>query len=123
MPTKGLLHIKGLSRTEIAKLLEERRKSFPLRVEAHARSVFLQREIRQRMMQHLREAEQHHIGQNMSPMGMHDEHPTRARRDLLIASLAQRPWRPKSDLEQNEPNGQACRRTAAQAQRDYFTTK
>ena len=64
---------KALSRAAIAKLLEKRRRSFPQRVEAHARSVLLQREIRQRMVQHLREAEQHHIGQNMSPLGMHDE--------------------------------------------------
>ena len=82
MPTKGL------SKAAIAELLEERRKSFPARKEAHACSVFLQREIRQRTMRHLREAEQHHIGQNMSPLGMHDEYLTRARRDLLIASLA-----------------------------------
>jgi hypothetical protein len=60
-------------------------------MEARARSVFLQREIRQKMLQHLREAEQHHIGQNMSGMGMHDEGLTRARRELLIASLARRP--------------------------------
>ena len=85
MPTKRL------SRTAIARILEERRRSFPLRVEAHARSVFLQREIRLRKMQHLREAEQHHIGMSMSPLGMHDEYLTRARRDLLIASLTQRP--------------------------------
>ena len=51
----------NLSRAAIAKLLEERRRSFPQRVEAHARTVFEQREIRQRMMQHLREAEQHYI--------------------------------------------------------------
>ena len=56
MPTKGL------SRAAIAKLLEKRRRSFPQHVEAHARSVFLQRKIRQRMVQHLCEAEQHHIG-------------------------------------------------------------
>ena len=43
------------------------------------------------MMQLLQEAEQHHIGQNMSPLGMHDDYLTRARRDLLIASLTQRP--------------------------------
>ena len=78
---------KGLSTAAIAKLLEERRISFPQRVKANARSVFLQREIRQRMMQHLREAEQHHIGQNMSPLSMHDEYLARARRKLLIASL------------------------------------
>ena len=58
MPTKGL------SRAAIAKLLEERRRSSPQCVEAHARSAFLQREIRQRMVQHLRGAEQHHIGQS-----------------------------------------------------------
>ena len=60
-----------LSRVALVKLLEDRRRSFPARVEGHARNVFQQREIRRRMMQHLREAEQHHIG-NMSPMGMHD---------------------------------------------------
>ena len=85
MPTKAL------SRAAIAKLLEDRRKSFPARVEAHAKSVFLQREIRQRMLQHLREAEHHHIGMSMSGMGMHDEGLSRARRELLIASLSQRP--------------------------------
>ena len=82
---------KNLSRAALANLLEEHRRSFPARVEGHARNVFRQREIRQRMMQHLREAEQHHIGQIMSPMGMHDEYLTRARRVLLIASLKQRP--------------------------------
>jgi hypothetical protein len=86
----GLLPTKALSRAAIAQLLEDLRKSFPARVEAHAKSVFLQREIRQRMLQHLRESEQHHIG-NMSPMGMHDEGLTRARRELLIASLSRRP--------------------------------
>ena len=91
MTKEGLVPTKAMSRAAIAKLLEGRRKSFPLRVEAHAKSVFLQREIRQRMMQHLREAEQHHIGQNIGPMGMHDEYLTRARWDLLIASLTQRP--------------------------------
>jgi hypothetical protein len=60
-------------------------------MEAHARSVFLQREIRQKMMQHLRESEQHHIGMSMSPLGMHDESLTRARRELMIASLSRRP--------------------------------
>ena len=54
MSNKGLMPTKGLSRAAIAKLLEERRKSFPARVEAHARSDFLQREIHQRTMQHLR---------------------------------------------------------------------
>ena len=80
-----------LSRAAIAKLLEERRRSFPARMEAQARNVFLQREIRRRMMQSLRESEQHHIGQNVSPMGAHDEHLTRARRELLMASLMHRP--------------------------------
>ena len=91
MTKEGLVRTRAVSRAAIAKLLEDGRKSFPLRVEAHAKSVFLQREIRQRMMQHLREAEQHHIGQNMSPMGVRDESLTRARRELLIASLARRP--------------------------------
>ena len=88
MTKEGLVPTKALSRAAIAKLPEDRRKTFPLRVEAHARSVFLQREIRQRMMQHLRQAEQHHIGMSMSPLGMHDEGLTRARRELLIAPLA-----------------------------------
>ena len=91
MAKEGLVPTKALSRAAIAKLLEDRRKSFPARVEAHAKSVFLQREIRQRMLQHLREAEQNHIGMSMSGMGMHDEGLTRARRELLIASLARRP--------------------------------
>ena len=91
MTKEGLVPTKALSRAAIAKLLEDRRKSYPARMETHARSVFLQREIRQKMLQHLREAEQHHIGQSMSPMGMHDEGLTRARRELLIASLARRP--------------------------------
>ena len=77
-------HSKNLSKAALAKLLEDRRRSFPARVEAHARNVFLQQEIRQRMMQRLREADQHYIGQNMSPVGMHDEYLTRARRDLLL---------------------------------------
>jgi hypothetical protein len=79
--------IGNLSKAAIAKILEDRRRSFPLRIEAHARSVFHQREIRQRMMQHLRESEKHHIGQNVSPMGMNDELLTRQRREMLIASL------------------------------------
>ena len=85
MPTKAL------SRAAIAKLLEDRRKSFPARVEAHAKSVFLQREVRQRMLQHLRESEQAHIGMSMSPLGIYDESLSRARRELLIASLSRRP--------------------------------
>ena len=85
MPTKAL------SRAAIAKLLEDRRKSYPARMEAHARSVFLQCDSRQKKLQQLREAEQHHIGMSMSPMEMHDEGLTRARRELLIASLARRP--------------------------------
>ena len=91
MTTEGLVSTKALSRAAVAKILGDRRKSYPAKMEAHARSVFLQREIRQKMMQHLREAEQHHIGQNMSPMGVHDEGLTRARRELLIASLSRRP--------------------------------
>ena len=91
MGKEGLVPTKALSRAAIAQLLEDRRKSFPARVEAHAKSVFLQREIRQRMLQHLREGEQHHIGQNMFALGMHDEGLTRARRELLLASLSRRP--------------------------------
>ena len=91
MAKDGLVPTKALSRAAIAKLLEDRRKSFPARVEAHAKSVFLQREVRQQMLQHLREAEHHHIGQSMSPLGLHDEALTRARRELLIASLSRRP--------------------------------
>ena len=81
MPTKAL------SRAAIAKLLEDRRKSFPARVEARARSVFLQREIRQKMLQHLKEAEQHHIGMSISPMGMHDESLTRAPNSIMHTKL------------------------------------
>ena len=91
MTKEGLVPTKAMSRAAVAKLLEDRRKSFPLRVEAHARSVFVQREIRQRVLQHLRESEQHHIGMSMIPLGMHDEGLTRARRELLIASLSRRP--------------------------------
>ena len=91
MAKEGLVPTKALSRAAIAKLLEDRRKSFPARVEAHAKSVFLQREIRQRMLQHLRESEAAHIGQSMSPLGIHDEGLSRARRELLIASLSRRP--------------------------------
>ena len=91
MAKEGLVTTKALSRAAIAKLLEDRRKSFPARVEAHAKSVFLQREVRQRMLQHPREAEQHHIGQSMSPLGIYDEGMSRARRELLIASLSRRP--------------------------------
>jgi len=91
MAKEGLVPTKALSRAAIAKLLEDRRKSFPARVEAHARSVFLQREIRQRMLQHLRESEAAHIGMSMSPLGIHDESLSRARRELLIASLSRRP--------------------------------
>jgi hypothetical protein len=80
-----------LSRAEIVKLLEERRRSFHLRVEAQARSAFQQREIRQRMLQHLRDSEKHNIGMNVSPMGAHVEYLTRARREMLIASLLPRP--------------------------------
>ena len=50
MAKEGLVPTKALSRAAIAKLLEDRRKSFPARVEAHAKIVFLQREIRQRML-------------------------------------------------------------------------
>ena len=91
MAKEGLVPTKALSRAAIAKLLEDRRKSFPARVEAHAKSVFLQREIRQRMLQHLRESEAAHIGQNMSSLGVHHEGLSRARRELLIASLSRRP--------------------------------
>ena len=48
MTKEGLVPTKALSRAAIAKLLEDRRKSYPARMEAHARSVFLQREIRQK---------------------------------------------------------------------------
>jgi hypothetical protein len=91
MAKEGLVPTKALSRAAIAKLLEDRRKSFPARVEAHAKSVFLQREVRQRMLQHLRESEAAHIGESMSPLGIHDEGLSRARRELLIASLSRRP--------------------------------
>ena len=80
-----------LSRAAIAKLLEERRRSFPHRIEAQARSVFDQRATRQRMLQHLRESTMHHIGQSVSPMGSNDEYLTRQRREMLIASLLPSP--------------------------------
>ena len=76
-----------LSRGEIHKLLEDRRKSFAARVEAQANHVFLQREVRRRMLANLRESEQHHIGRNISPMGADSEYLTRLRREMLIASL------------------------------------
>ena len=56
MSKTGLVSTKALSR------------AFPARVEAHARSVFLQREIRQSMLQHLRESEAAHIGQRRGPV-------------------------------------------------------
>ena len=79
---------KQIPAARLAKILEDRRRSFPQRVEAHARNVFLQREIRQRMLQHLRDSEQHHIGQNISPMGENDASLVRARRELILATLA-----------------------------------
>ena len=91
MAKEGLVPTKPLSMAAIAKLLEDRCKSLAARVESHARSVFLQREIRQRMLQHLRESEAAHIGQSMGPLGIHDEGLSRARRELLIAALSQRP--------------------------------
>ena len=48
MSKEGLVPVKALSRAAVAKLLEDHRKSYPARMEAHARSVFLQREIRQK---------------------------------------------------------------------------
>ena len=78
---------KEIPKARLAKMLEDRRRSFPARIEAHVRSVLLQREVRQRMMQHLRDAEQHHIGQNLSPMGENDAYLTRMRRELILASL------------------------------------
>jgi hypothetical protein len=78
---------KEISKARLAKMLEDRRRSFPARIEAHARSVLLQREVRQRMMQHLRDAERHHIGQSLSPMGENDAYLTRMRRELILGSL------------------------------------
>ena len=64
MGKEGLVPTKAISRTAIAQRLEDRRKSFPALVEAHA---------------------------NMSALGMHDEGLTKARRELLIASFSRRP--------------------------------
>ena len=77
-----------MNRGQVAKLLEDRRKSFANRVEAQANHIFLHREMRRRMIASLREAEQHHIGQNVSPMGNSSEYLTRMRREMLLASLA-----------------------------------
>jgi hypothetical protein len=81
--TQGKLSKELVPRAKLAKLLEDRRNSFAARVEGSARSAFLQREIRRRLHQH--------IGQNISPMGANDEKLTRARRELLMASLLPTP--------------------------------
>ena len=84
--TQGKISKELVPRAKLAKLLEDRRNSFAARIEGSA-----PREIRRRLHQHLREAEQHHIGQNLSPMGANDEQLTRARRELLMASLLPTP--------------------------------
>ena len=89
--TQGKLSKELVPRAKLAKLLEDRRNSFAARIEGSARSVFLQREIQRRLHQHLRIAEQNHIGMAISPMGENDEHVTRARRELLMASLLPTP--------------------------------
>jgi len=88
---QGKMSKELVPRAKLAKLLEDRRNSFAARVEGSARSALLQREIRRRLHQNLREAEQHHIGQNISPMGANDEQLTRARREFLMASLLPTP--------------------------------
>ena len=76
-----------MTRAEVHKLLEERRKSFPLRVEAQANHVFLQREVRRRMLDGLRQAEKNHIGEMSQNSYAGSEYMTRLRREMLLASL------------------------------------
>ena len=76
-----------LNRGQVAKMLADRRKSFALRTEAQANHIFLQREMRRRILASLRQAEQQHIGQNTSSMGDSSEYLTRMRREMLLASL------------------------------------
>ena len=86
---KEQIPAKNLSRAAIAKLLEARRRSWPQqRAKAHARTGFMQREIRQRMTQHLQEKGQHHIGHKVSPMGANDEYISRACRGGCLSQLS-----------------------------------
>jgi hypothetical protein len=76
-----------IPRGKLAKIMEDRRNSFAARVEGQTRNAMLQREVRRRLRQGLRDAELHHINQNISPMGANDAYLTRQRRDLLLANL------------------------------------
>jgi len=72
---------------QISKMLEDRRRSFTARVEGHASHVMLQRELRRKMLQSFRDAEDHHIHQNLSPMGENSDFISGLRRDILLAAL------------------------------------
>jgi hypothetical protein len=72
---------------KLAKIMMDRRSSFAARVEGQTRNVLLQREVRRRLHQGLREVEEHHINQNISPMGANDANLMRQRRELLMAHL------------------------------------
>ena len=76
-----------IPRARLAKILEERRQSFAARIQSQEKNQLLQREIRRRLHQHLRTAEEHHINKNISPMGANDAYLTRQRRELLMANL------------------------------------
>ena len=79
---------KRIPQSQLHKMFEERRRSFPLRMENHARSVLLQRELRRRMAQHIRDAQDEHIG--VSPVGHTGENAaymTSLRRELLLRTL------------------------------------
>jgi hypothetical protein len=67
--------------------MEDRRNSFAARVEGQTRNAMLQREVRRRLHQGMRDAELHHINQNISPMGANDAYLMRQRRELLLANL------------------------------------
>ena len=74
--------------SRLHKIMEERRRSFPLRMETHARSVLLQRDLRRRMAQHVRDAQNAHIG--VTPVGHTGENAaymTAMRRELLLGTL------------------------------------
>jgi hypothetical protein len=76
-----------IPRGKLAKIMEDRRNSFATRVEGQTRNAMLQREVRRRLHQGLRDAELHHINQNISPMGANDATLMRQRRELLLANL------------------------------------
>ena len=79
---------KRIPQSQLHKMLEERRRSFPLRVENHARSVLLQRELRRRMAQHIRDAENEHIGVSpVAHMGESALYMNSLRRELLLRTL------------------------------------